>query len=159
MVSDQPDEINKGDWYNKAKKRWLSILLYASVLNVYVHPDQWDLLKWHFMVTQGNVRAQNSFHSFRAVAMGVSCTDLTGAKENTEYHRTDEIHSIRKFLPSLKYFIRTHFIRAIGQVHRVNEWGVWVGSASGADFHSLLLAHVCHNNLDFLLHSCLKQGM
>ena len=66
--------------------------------------------------------SEYSFHFFRTV-IRVSCTDLSGAKENNEYQRTAEIFiALEKFWPSLKYFIRTR-TGATWQVNIVTEFG------------------------------------
>lgn len=90
MASNQPDEINKGNCLINQQRGEINHLVPYKLTQCLPRS-----IEFVIMPLYGNTRehksSEYSFHFFRTVAIRVSCTDLTGAKENNEYQRIAEI--------------------------------------------------------------------
>lgn len=82
MVSNQPDEINKGDWFNKSANGGGRINHLAPYKHIQCLLWSTEFVEMPFYAnTRKHKSSEYSFHFLRTVPIRVSCTDLTGTKE------------------------------------------------------------------------------
>lgn len=97
MVSNQHDEINKGNCLINQQRG--AIYHLPPYKHTQCPPRSIEFVVMPFYDNTRECKSSEySFHFFGTLAIRVSCTDLTGAKENKEYQRTAEIFiALEKF--------------------------------------------------------------
>lgn len=96
MVFNQPDEINKGDYFNESQKGKINHLTPYKIIQCLPWSTEFVVMLFYKGIyftcfIREHKSSGYSFHFFRVVAIRVSCIDITGAKKKSEYQRTAEI--------------------------------------------------------------------
>lgn len=86
MISNQSDEINKDSSLINQQKGEINHLTPCKPTQCLPWSTEFVIMSFYDN-TREHQSSEYSFHFFKAVAIRVSCTDLTGTKENNEINK------------------------------------------------------------------------